>query len=272
MDIQKHVDEIYDQGYTILKELITPEECEKFKSFLEEDCQKYSPLHSTGKAKPASGLADKSFEKVVFNLHNKRLGYYDLLGHPAVLSILDVILKEGSYKNSDPYYLYNNSARSPKKGSEQQLHLDSRFPGTKYVLIANVLWMLDDFTEESGATRVVPFSHKSGGFAEDGKRYDNEILAIAPRGSALIFDASLWHGSSLKKNDSERWALALGYSRWFRKPAYDYMLNTPVEIFNKLTDQQKELMGFKAIPPKDEFTRNRSLSEDFETPAPYQLP
>lgn len=272
MEIQKHLDEIHNKGYTVLERVITPRECERFKTYLEEDYQKYAPLHFKSGKKTAHGLEDKSSEKVVINLHNKRLEYFDLLGHSAVLSILDILLKEGSYLNSEPYYLYNNSARSPLKGSEQQLHLDSRFPGTRYVFVANVLWMLDDFTEESGATRIVPGSHKSGQYAADGKKYDNEILVLAPKGSVLIFDASLWHGSSYKYNDSARWALALGYARWFRKPTYDYMQNTPIEIFDNLTDGQKELLGFRFVPPKDEFTRTRSISENFEIPQAYHLP
>lgn len=52
----------------------------------------------------------------------------------------------------------------------------------------------------------------------------------------------------------------------------DYMQNTPIEIFKELSDEQKELIGFKLIPPKDEFTRMRSMSENFETPLLYELP
>jgi ectoine hydroxylase-related dioxygenase (phytanoyl-CoA dioxygenase family) len=272
MTFEEKINAIRTQGYVVLKNIISDEECNKYKQYLEEDYVKYSQSYSTGQQRTISGLEEKSSEKVVFNLHNKRLEYFELLGHPTVLKILDVILKEGSYKDNDPYYLYNISARSPKKGSEQQLHLDSRFPGSMYVLIANVIWVLDDFTKESGATRVVPGSHKSGKYAEDGVRYPDEILVEAPRGSVIIFDASLWHGSSCKKNDAERWAVVLGYSRWFRKPSYDFMKNTPRKIWSKLTAAQKELLGFRFIPPKDEFTRNRSISEEYEMPDEYEIP
>lgn len=272
MQVEKIVQQIKDDGYAVINGVLSSQECDTYKEYLNQDVERYMPLHANAKAAAPNGLHNLSGEKVLFNLHNKRLEYYNLLAHPTVLNVLDVILKEGSYLNNEPYYLYNNSARSPFKGTEQQLHLDSRFPGTKYVFVANVLWMLDDFTKESGATRVVPQSHKSGEYAVDGKKYPNEILVTAPKGSVLIFDASLWHGSSYKENEEERWALTLGYARWFRKPAYDYMQNTPAEIFNKLSDKQKELMGFKLIPPKDEFTRMRSMSENFETPLPYELP
>jgi ectoine hydroxylase-related dioxygenase (phytanoyl-CoA dioxygenase family) len=272
MTAQEIATKIKDSGYAVINNVLSLEDCERFKSYLNEDSAKYMPMHANPKTTGKPSLNNLAAEKVLFNLHNKRLEYYELMCHPLITSVMDIILKEGSYLNNEPYYLYNNSARNPMKGSEQQLHIDSRFPGTKYVFVANVLWMIEDFTEESGATRIVPDSHKSGLYAEDGKKYENEILVIAPKGSVLIFDASLWHGSSYKHNEDSRWALTLGYARWFRKPAYDFMQNIPADIFNKLNDKQKELLGLKLIPPKDEFTRTRAMSENFETPFPYQLP
>ena len=62
-----------------------------------------------------------------------------------------------------------------------------------------------------------------------------------------------WRNS--KNNNNSRWAVLLGYARWFIKPSFDYMKNTPNKIYNKLTKKQKCLLGFNLIPPKDEFTR-----------------
>ena len=50
------------------------------------------------------------------------------------------------------------------------------------------------------------------------------------------------------------------------------MQNMPSEIFNKLSDDQKDLLGYKTNPPKDEFTRNSRRSVNFEIPKEYKLP
>ena len=63
--------------------------------------------------------------------------------------------------------------------------------------------------------------------------------------------------------------MILGYARWFIKPSFDYMLNTPLKIYKKLNKKQKSLLGFNLIPPKDEFTRTTRKSSFFEKPKSY---
>lgn len=270
MDIKKHFDEI---GYLVIPNLLSEEECTHYKSLLERDVKQYTPHYATTNAANDHGLANKSAEKVVFNLHNKDLSWFKLFEHPEITKILEVILVNGSYMNSHPYYMYTNSARCPLKGNKgQQLHIDSGLPGINYCIVANVLWVLDDFTDQNGATRIYPGSHKFTQFAEDGRVYDEEILVTTPKGSAIIFDANLWHGGGPNHDGASRWAATLGYARWFHRPAFDYMQNTPEEIYNQLTDSQKRLLGFNVVSPKDEFTRVRRRTETFETPQQYELP
>jgi ectoine hydroxylase-related dioxygenase (phytanoyl-CoA dioxygenase family) len=270
MNAKNQVEEL---GYVLLPNLISKEQCEHYKKLLNADAEKFTPHYAGNNSGTAHGLDNKSGEKVVYNLHNKDLSWYPLFEHPEVLSVLDALLLEGSYKDSEPYYMYNNSARCPLMGNAgQQLHSDSRLPGINYCIVANVLWLLDDFTDQNGATRVVPGSHKYMQFAEDGKIYDEEVLITGTQGSAIIFNANLWHGGGPNLDGTSRWALALGYARWFIKPAFDYMENTPAHIYNQLTDQQKDLLGFRCVAPKDEFTRVRRRSAEAEIPRQYQLP
>ena len=191
MDYKRQLEE---HGYLVLENIITESECDQYISLLNKDCLKYEKLHANSDAGEKDGLQNKSLEKVVYNLHNKDLSWFKLFEHPEVLEVLDTVLKDGSYKGADPYYLNNISARCPLKGNPgQQLHLDSRMAGINYCIVANVLWVLDDFTLENGATRILPGSHKKMTYAEDGKVYDSEVRITAKRGSALIFNANLWH-------------------------------------------------------------------------------
>lgn len=266
-------DEINAKGYVFLPNLISPEECVFYKNLLDEYYNKYSSMYAKNSLSSEHGLDNKSLEKVVYNLHNKNIEWYKLFEHQRVLEILDFMLLEGSYKRSEPYYLNNNSARCPLKGNPgQQLHLDSRLPGVNHCIVSNVIWLLDDFTKDSGATRIIPGSHKYRDFPEDGKIYDEEVLITGEKGGALIFNANIWHGGGPNLNGDSRWALALGYARWFIKPSFDYMQNTPSSIYEKLSLSQKKLMGFNLNAPKDEFTRVRRRSLEPDVPHTYELP
>ena len=55
-----------------------------------------------------------------------------------------------------------------------------------------------------------------------------------------------------------RWALIATVGMWFLKPAMDIVSSLPQTIYSKLTDEQRVLMGFCSIPPKNEFQRNNT--------------
>jgi ectoine hydroxylase-related dioxygenase (phytanoyl-CoA dioxygenase family) len=268
--IENYVNQVIKNGYAIIPNVISDRECEKYKKLLEKNYNKYSDKYIN--SKEVGSLADKFLEKVVYNLHNKNLSWFKLFEHKSVLKILDIILKEGSYKNNEPYYLNNISARCPLQGNKgQQIHLDSNLPGVNYNIVTNVIWYFDDVNKENGTTIIVPRSHKLLKYADNTKKIKNKIYIKAKKGSVLIFNANLWHAGSPKKNKNSRWALVLGYARWFIKPSFDYMKNTPKKIYNRLTKKQKSILGFDLIPPKDEFTRATRRSSYHEIPENYKI-
>ena len=268
------IHQVKQKGFAVIPDVISKKDCKIFCSQLNDDYKKYSKFYaSPGKVKKKSMQA-KSLEKTVFNLHNKNTNWFKLFQHPVVIKILDILLKEGSYKNNEPYYLNNISARSPlKRSHNQQLHIDSGLPGVNYLLKVNALWCLNDFNKSNGTTTVLPGSHKKRNYPDDHKTYSKLKYIKARAGSVIIFDGNLWHGGSGgKTTDSDRWGLILGYARWWIKPSFDFTKNTPIKIFNKLSDAQKNLLGFHLTPPKDEFSRVRRISDKFEKPSQYFLP
>jgi len=268
--IKKYIKDIETKGYVLIPGMLSNAECERYKLILEKNYKKYYSKYAN--VNQYGSLADKSLEKVVFNLHNKNLSFFKLFENSLVLKILDVLLKKGSYENKEPYYLNNISARCPLKGNPgQSIHLDSNLAGVNYNIIINVMWYLDEVNEENGTTVIVPGSHKIKKYANNNKEIKKKMYIRAKKGSLLIFNANLWHGGSSKQNDKSRWALVLGYARWFVKPSFDYMKNTPIKIYNQLSSKQKSLLGFDLIPPKDEFTRMRRRSEFYEIPEKYKL-
>ena len=152
---------------------------------------------------------------------------------------------------------------------KQILHTDSRFISSTKPLTINVFWLLDDFNKFNGALRYIPGSHKFLKFPNNKKINKKEVKVIAKKGDVIIFDGNLWHGNDKKFKDLDRWVLVFRYAPWFYRPAFLNEYNTPNNIYKLLTKKQKTLLGFKHIPPKDEFERIESRSKNFANPKNY---
>jgi ectoine hydroxylase-related dioxygenase (phytanoyl-CoA dioxygenase family) len=84
------------------------------------------------------------------------------------------------------------------------------------IACANVMWMVTDFTEENGATRLVPGSHLSGRQPDPTVPHPvSTVAATGPAGTAFAFDARLWHGASANHRPRLRGVVEL---RAYRRP------------------------------------------------------
>lgn len=254
--IKKHLNNILIKGYTKIDNILDHKECDKIKII-----SKKIYFKSKNKLKINNPL-----EETIYNLHNKNSVYRKFIDHKIIIKIVKEALSAGSYNNDEHIILRQSAVRNPKKGFAQQLHNDSRISGSKRPMIIQVIWLLDDFNKFNGATRIVPKSHLKNSFPKTNKKYSSEKYLIGKKGSVFLFNAAMWHGSSKKVSNEDRWGMIFSYCRWFMRPSFDFNKNTPLNIFNKLNKYQKELLGFKYNPPKDEFTRGSARSKYPEKP------
>ncbi|NKB69087.1 MAG: hypothetical protein GKR89_18620 [Candidatus Latescibacteria bacterium] len=119
----------------------------------------------------------------------------------------------------------------------QAMHADRSFFAncTAYF---NVVWAIDAMTEQNGATRLVPGSHRRpfpGDVVADPKEtVEGEIYAVCPAGSAIFLHGDTWHGGRANYSTSTRRALHLGFSCPNTKPQYEVAGNLTADIRQRL--------------------------------------
>lgn len=141
---------------------------------------------------------------------------------PRVLAAVSHVLAE--------FKLSSLSSRAALPGQgHQPLHADwPGVPSQGDFEVCNSLWLLDDFTAENGATRVVPGTHLSPVSARDALAdptlaHPREVLVLEPAGTVVVFNSHLWHGGTKNLTDQPRRALHGYFTRrhnahWSTRP------------------------------------------------------
>ena len=143
----------------------------------------------------------------------------------------------------------NARSANPHSTWVQPLHADmGAIPDEKGYWVANTVWMLDDFTEQNGAIRMVPGSHRWGrlpqqALADLQARHPEEILITGKAGTVVVMNAHLWHGGTANRTARPRCAMHAFYARW-DKPQQQYQkrLLRP-EVQERLTPPLRKLLA-----------------------------
>ena len=165
-----------------------------------------------------------------------------MVGHPQVLEVADAIL----LPHCLAYRIGSATGIEILPGeSDQVLHRDDtiypiRIPGMEFQI--GVMWALDDFTEENGATRVALGSHRIAGDGEPA--LSCVVQASMPKGSALFYMGSLWHGGGANRSNGPRMGLINTYALgWLRQEVNQY-LAVPPEVAARYDKTIRRLLGY----------------------------
>ena len=132
-----------------------------------------------------------------------------LTEHPLILDAARHVLGR-------PFARPEVHGRNPLPGYGQQgLHTDwmVRSSSEPFVVLTAIL-MLDAFTADNGATRVVPGSHRiiapiAKSYAQPLAHHPREVIVTGPSGSALIMNGHLWHSGTRNVSRGPRRAVQM---------------------------------------------------------------
>ena len=134
------------------------------------------------------------------------------------------------------------------------LHIDYPLSGLptprpSFPLVANSVWFLDDWTPENGATLCVPGSHERlEAVPESGVEYPDALQVCGSRGSVLIVNGAIWHGSAENITDVPRVGLLGFFCRSILKPQQAHLELVSDAVISRATPTLKRLLGFDSQP------------------------
>jgi ectoine hydroxylase-related dioxygenase (phytanoyl-CoA dioxygenase family) len=168
-----------------------------------------------------------------------------LAAHPTVLGALDRVL--GDHATSYQLHLTQVIEIGPGEPA-QYVHRDQwafdffPFPAG-FEVECHTMWAMSDFTEQNGATRVIPGSHRWDDKLRPAP--DETIPAEMPKGSVLFYLGSLYHGGGANRSNAPRRGVNVGYTlSWLRQEENQY-LACPPEVARTLPVELAKLIGYQ---------------------------
>ena len=204
--IRPHVDQMRDEGYTIIPNIASQE----FTARLRETCirmtqETEAPLKGTSAALLLG--RDPIFEEVVLN--------------PKIQALVEVMCGKGAMLSQ-----LITSVR-PKGARSLTLHADQGWmpaPFPKHNYLLTMCWTMEEFTRAGGCTKVIPKTHlnKRHPNKEEVEQEAGAIPTETPASSIACWDGSVWHGNYPRELDGERVVLHITFSRLAMRPVENY--------------------------------------------------
>lgn len=174
-----------------------------------------------------------------------------LVNHPSTLPAIERTLRGADdTPRCDVIELNLTQAIGIEPGEPAQLlHRDETLwpVDLPYEIMANVMWALDDFTEENGATRVILGSHL---WSKDRAPVPGEAIPVtAPAGSAIIWVGGLLHGGGENRSTEIRHGVVVSYRLGWLAPAEKLLLSVPPDRARALPIDVQRLLGYQLHRP-----------------------
>jgi ectoine hydroxylase-related dioxygenase (phytanoyl-CoA dioxygenase family) len=170
--------------------------------------------------------------------------FNEVFDNAALMAPFEAILGPGCI-----VYAYTSSSMPPGRGNyASRIHCDSRRIIPNYVTNLGLTLLLDDFTEDNGATWFLPGSHTRAEAPSHEEFFANARRLIAPAGSGLFFDAHLWHAGGQNHTEAWRHALTINMCRSWMKQRLDIPRILRGRAL-QLSERAEQKLGFHAQVP-----------------------
>ena len=248
----------HDNGFLVIKNVLTPEYCQQLREDLERDI------------KDNGEYGDIQFSRRIFERSQANLNLFD---REPLVTFAETLIGEANGRgwhtdigipNSNIVHVIHNNSFVVTPNSEglaqsawhqddspHMLSLDDK-PITNVrlnVMTFTVNYYLTDVLRvENGPTQVIPGSHLFGRFCPtDIYGYEDKVHScLAPMGSAVCFNNQVWHRGAPNTSDTARYITQITYAKRLVGHKYPPFMNyqMPEHCYENANPRLRRLLGF----------------------------
>lgn len=236
--VARNVAEMEEHGFTILEHAISPEFADEVRE------------HTL------RALSEQSASSLQWMLYQGRP--FELLAqHPRLMTLIDASLGRGAVIAS-----LSAIRKGPGPGSIA-LHTDYSMvpePYPEWAMTGVGVWALEDWTEASGPTWIVPDSHRLRRGPKRGELADGGIPIEMPKGSVVFFTQGVWHWQGDRTEPGERVTLHWHFNRGILRSLEPKRIDP--QMLHRNAPRLAEMLG-----EDDWFDKMRGIGRDHERAA-----
>src|SRR3954451_10719653 len=194
-------------GYVLVEDVLSTDTLQSVRNRVEE-------LYDLEGENAGSEFRKEPGARRLANLVDKGEIFQQLIATPRILELVSHVLSQ-QFKLSS----FNARSANPHSSEAQPLHCDAAaLPDERGFWVCNTIWLLDDFTPENGATRVIPGSQNWGQLPQNvlpdpAGPHPDEVLVLGRAGSVVVMNTHAWHGGTANRTGHHRRALHAFYCR-----------------------------------------------------------
>lgn len=231
-DLDAHIERLDRDGFTIVTDAFDADTADALHADIDR-------LERELDIRPGTNGFEGRATTRVYNLLALGELYEQIPVHPVVLPLMQHLLGAGCLVSSlSSITIHPGEVAQPIHADDQVIPI----PKPHKAVTANSMWAITDFTEENGATRVIPGSHLCDHSPVYGQHYDS-ICAAMPRGSILVWDGGLWHGGGENRTSARRRGIAMNYCAGFIRQQENQQLGIPLDTLRRFDPVLQDLCG-----------------------------
>jgi ectoine hydroxylase-related dioxygenase (phytanoyl-CoA dioxygenase family) len=227
---------IEGNGYVLIPDVLSPTQAEEARSMVLKLAEKEK---LEGKV-----LLDDKRERV-YGLIYKGEIFELMVQHPIVITVVESILGYDMILGGFSAHILNPGA------TNMGVHVDYPYwtmkpPFPAYpVMEIQVIWIVEDFTEENGAPVFAPGSQKSCSPPDLAEFSKISQKLTAKAGSVVISHGLCWHDTSVNSSKQPRVSILANYAPKYVRPLEDPLRDMKQEVLDHASPKLRQLLGLE---------------------------